>query len=132
MRMDGGLAAALIALVGTIIAALIGYATSRLTSSTQRHTTEVEARGPEWQSFLEEVRKDNQDTKDELNSRIERLAAKVGRLEDEVKRVTGKYQVSLNYLLEWRRKHPRDPLVDKLPTELRPDLPVWWPPSADD
>ena len=118
---------ALIAMISAVVVAGIGYASTKLTSSTQKKTTEVEARGPEWQAFLTEVRAENQKTKDELNGKIERLNAKVQSLEDGLKRVTGKYQASLAYILQWRRKHPRDPLIDALPAEIREDLPAYWP-----
>ena len=118
---------ALIAMISAVVVAGIGYASTRLTSSTQKKTTEVEARGPEWQAFLTEVRAENQKTKDELNGKIDRLNAKVQSLEDGLKRVTGKYQASLAYILQWRRKYPRDSLIDVLPSEIREDLPSYWP-----
>ena len=118
---------ALIAMISAVAVAGIGYASTKLTSSTQKKTTEVEARGPEWQAFLTEVRAENQKTKDELNGKIDRLNAKVQSLEDGLKRVTGKYQASLAYILQWRRKYPRDPLIDALPPEIREDLPAYWP-----
>ena len=73
------------------------------------------------------MRAENQKTKDELNGKIDRLNSKVQSLEDGLKRVTGKYQISLNYILQWRRKYPRDSLVDALPPEIREDLPAYWP-----
>ena len=118
---------ALIAMVSAVVVAGIGYATTKLTSSTQKKTAEVEARGPEWQAFLTEVRAENQKTKDELNGKIDRLNIKVKDLEDGLKRISSKYQVSLSYILQWRRKHPRDPLIDALPPEIREDLPAYWP-----
>ena len=118
---------ALIAMVSAVVVAGIGYATTKLTSSTQKKTAEVEARGPEWHAFLTEVRAENQKTKDELNGKIDRLNLKVKDLEDGLKRISSKYQVSLNYILQWRRKYPRDPLVDVLPAEIREDLPSYWP-----
>lgn len=121
------LGSALIAMVSAVVVAGIGYATTKLTSSTQKKTAEVEARGPEWQAFLTEVRAENQKTKDELNGKIDRLNVKVKDLEDGLKRISGKYQVSLSYILQWRRKHPRDPLIDALPPEIREDLPAYWP-----
>lgn len=121
------LGSALIAMVSAVVVAGIGYATTKLTSSTQKKTAEVEARGPEWQAFLTEVRAENQKTKDELNGKIDRLNLKVKDLEDGLKRISSKYQVSLSYILQWRRKHPRDPLIDALPPEIREDLPAYWP-----
>lgn len=119
-----------IGLIGAVTA-LIGvpsaYFTAKMTASSQTEAAEVEARGPEWQAFLTEVRAENQKTKDELNGKIDRLNSKVQSLEDGLKRVTGKYQVSLSYILQWRRKHPRDPLIDALPAEIREDLPAYWP-----
>ena len=121
------LGSALIAMVSAVVVAGIGYATTKLTSSTQKKTAEVEARGPEWHAFLTEVRAENQKTKDELNGKIDRLNLKVKDLEDGLKRISSKYQVSLSYILQWRRKHPRDPLIDALPSEIREDLPAYWP-----
>ena len=121
------LGSALIAMVSAVVVAGIGYATTKLTSSTQKKTAEVEARGPEWHAFLTEVRAENQKTKDELNGKIDRLNIKVRDLEDGLKRISSKYQVSLSYILQWRRKHPRDPLIDALPPEIREDLPSYWP-----
>ena len=118
---------ALIAMISAVVVAGIGYATTKLTSSTQKKTAEVEARGPEWQAFLTEVRAENQKTKDELNGKIDRLNLKVKDLEDGLKRISSKYQVSLSYILQWRRKHPCDPLIDALPPEIREDLPAYWP-----
>lgn len=121
------LGSALIAMVSAVVVAGIGYATTKLTSSTQKKTAEVEARGPEWHAFLTEVRAENQKTKDELNGKIDRLNIKVKDLEDGLKRISSKYQVSLSYILQWRRKHPRDSLIDALPPEIREDLPAYWP-----
>ena len=121
------LGSALIAMVSAVVVAGIGYATTKLTSSTQKKTAEVEARGPEWHAFLTEVRAENQKTKDELNGKIDRLNVKVKDLEDGLKRISSKYQVSLSYILQWRRKYPRDSLVDALPAEIREDLPSYWP-----
>ena len=121
------LGSALIAMISAVAVAGIGYATTKLTSSTQKKTAEVEARGPEWHAFLTEVRAENQKTKDELNGKIDRLNLKVKDLEDGLKRISSKYQVSLSYILQWRRKHPRDPLIDALPSEIREDLPAYWP-----
>ena len=121
------LGSALIAMVSAVVVAGIGYATTKLTSSTQKKTAEVEARGPEWHAFLTEVRAENQKTKDELNGKIDRLNLKVKDLEDGLKRISSKYQVSLSYILQWRRKYPRDPLIDVLPSEIREDLPAYWP-----
>ena len=50
---------ALIAMISAVVVAGIGYATTKLTSSTQKKTAEVEARGPEWQAFLTAVRRAN-------------------------------------------------------------------------
>ena len=118
---------ALIAMVSAVVVAGIGYATTKLTSSTQKKTAEVEARGPEWQAFLTGVRAENQKTKDALNGKIDRLNLKVRDLEDGLKRISSKYQVSLSYILQWRRKYPRDSLIDALPPEIREDLPAYWP-----
>jgi uncharacterized protein YlxW (UPF0749 family) len=113
--------------VSAIVVGLISFFGAKNAANKQKETKEVEARGPEWQAFLTEVRAENQKTKDELNGKIDRLNIKVKDLEDGLKRISGKYQVSLSYILQWRRKHPRDPLIDALPPEIREDLPAYWP-----
>ena len=132
---------ALIAMLSAVAVAGIGYASTRLTSSTQKKTAEVEARGPDWDRFVERVEKHNAETRAELNGRIDRLQNKVQRLEDkldEKDRVIRekdeliaikdrKYRQALSYALQWRRKYPRDPLVDLAPADLREDLPSYWP-----
>src|SRR5699024_10765519 len=97
------LGSALIAMISAVAVAGIGYATTKLTSSTQKKTAEVEARGPEWQAFLTEVRAENQKTKDELNGKIDRLNLKVKDLEDGLKRISSQFHDSLSIILNARR-----------------------------
>lgn len=132
---------ALIAMLSAVMVAGIGYASTRLTSSTQQKTAEVETRGPDWDRFVERVEKHNAETRAELNGRIDRLQNKVQRLEDkldEKDRVIEekneliaakdrKYRQALTYALQWCRKYPRDPLIDLVPADLCDDLPAHWP-----
>lgn len=122
-----GIVVGIVGAVSTITVGLISFFGTKIASNKQKETKEVEARGPEWQAFLTEVRAENQKTKDELNSKIDLLNSKVQHLEDGLRRVTGKYQLSLNYIMQWRKKHPKDSLIDALPSDLREDLPAYWP-----
>lgn len=122
-----GIIVGIAAAVSTITVGLISFFGAKNAANKQKETKEVEARGPEWQAFLTEVRAENQKTKDELNGKIDRLNSKVQHLEDGLNRVTGKYQLSLNYIMQWRKKHPKDSLIDALPSDLREDLPAYWP-----
>lgn len=122
-----GIIVGIAAAVSTITVGLISFFGAKNAANKQKETKEVEARGPEWQAFLTEVRAENQKTKDELNGKIDRLNSKVQHLEDGLRRVTGKYQLSLNYIMQWRKKHPKDSLIDALPSDLREDLPAYWP-----
>lgn len=134
----------LIGAVGGILAIPVGYFTAKMTASSQKESTEIETRGPDWDRFMERVEKHNTETRKELHGRIDRLQNKVQRLEDkldEKDRVIQekdelieikdrKYRQSLSYALQWRRKYPRDPLIDALPAEIREDLPAYWPRDA--
>ena len=122
---------ALIAMVSAVVVAGIGYATTKLTSSTQKKTAEVEARGPEWQAFLEQVRKENDRAtkrmEEHFGGRIKTLADKVERLEEWKQRMSTKYNLSIAVIARWHRKYPHDELVKSTPQEIREDLPAYWP-----
>ena len=117
------LAAPLFLFAGAIVSGLVSILTARLTSSTQKKTAEIESSGPNWQAFTEEIRKQNEDTKAELNGKIDRLQAKVSRLEDGMKFLQNKYRKAMVRLAAWHRKYPEDPLAGSLPDELMLDMP---------
>lgn len=125
------LGGALVAMVSAVIVASIGYASTRLTSSTQKKTTEVEARGPEWEAFLKQVREENDRAtkrmEEHFGGRIKTLADKVERLEAWKQRMSTKYNLSIAVIDRWHRKYPHDELVKSTPQEIREDLPAYWP-----
>ena len=122
---------ALIAMVSAVVVAGIGYATTKLTSSTQKKTAEVEARGPEWEAFLKQVREENDRAtkrmEEHFGGRIKTLADKVERLEEWKQRMSTKYNLSIAVIARWHRKYPHDELVKSTPQEIREDLPAYWP-----
>ena len=117
------LAAPLFLFAGAIVSGLVSILTARLTSSTQKKTAEIESSGPNWQAFTEEIRKQNEETKSELNGKIDRLQTKVSRLEDGMRSLQMKYRKAMVRLAAWHRKHPEDPLTTSLPDDLAADLP---------
>ena len=125
------LGSALIAMVSAVVVAGIGYATTKLTSSTQKKTAEVEARGPEWEAFLKQVREENDRAtkrmEEHFGGRIKTLADKVERLEEWKQRMSTKYNLSIAVIARWHRKYPHDELVKSTPQEIREDLPAYWP-----
>lgn len=121
--MDEWLGNALLVLAGIIFTGIVSLLTTRLTSSTQKKTAEIESTGPNWQAFMNEVREQNEATKSELNGKIDRLQDKVSRLEDGMRNLQNKYRKAMVRLAAWHRKHPDDPLVDSLPEDLIPDMP---------
>ena len=122
---------ALIAMISAVVVAGIGYASTRLTSSTQKKTTEVEARGPEWEAFLEQVWKENDRAtkrmEEHFGGQIKSLADKVEKLEAWKQRMSTKYNLSIAVIARWHRKYPHDELVKSTPQEIREDLPAYWP-----
>ena len=108
---------------GIIVTSAIAYLTTRLTSKTQKETATIEARGPEWQSFVAEIRQQNADTKQELNEKIDGLQTQVTGLKTEVRSMRGKLTQAMWHIYAWRQKHPNDHLVESLPAELHEDLP---------
>ena len=125
------LGSALIAMVSAVVVAGIGYATTKLTSSTQKKTAEVEARGPEWEAFLEQVWKENDRAtkrmEEHFGGQIKSLADKVEKLEAWKQRMSTKYNLSIAVIARWHRKYPQDELVKSTPQEIREDLPSYWP-----
>lgn len=122
-----GLIGAVTALIGVPAA----YFTAKMTASAQKETTEVEARGPEWQAFLEQVRKENdratERMEEHFGGQIKSLADKVEKLEAWKQRMSTKYNLSIAVIARWHRKYPHDELVKSTPQEIREDLPAYWP-----
>lgn len=112
-----------LALVGIVITGIISWMTAKLTSKTQKATAEIETSGPNWQAFTTEIRKQNEETKNELNQKIEGLQTQVTGLKTEVRSMRGKLTQAMWHIYAWRQKHPNDRLVESLPAELHEDLP---------
>lgn len=121
--MDQWIQNGFLALVGIVITGIISWMTAKLTSKTQKATAEIETRGPEWQSFVAEIRQQNADTKQELNKKIDGLQTQVTGLKTEVRSMRGKLTQAMWHIYAWRQKHPNDHLVESLPAELHEDLP---------
>lgn len=121
--MDEWLGNSLLVLLGIIITGIVTILTTRLTSSTQKKTAEIEANGPSWASFVQEIRAENKSTKDELNGKIDRLRGQVSDLRDEVQSLRGRFAKAMVHIAAWRRNHPESPLMESLPDDLRDDLP---------
>lgn len=121
----------LIGAIGGILAIPVGYFTAKMTASSQKESKEIEARGPEWESFLEQVRKENDRAKERMEEhfggQIKKLADKVERLEAWKQRMSTKYNLSIAVIARWHRKYPHDDLVKNTPQEIREDLPAYWP-----
>ena len=116
------LAAPLFLFAGAIVSGLVSILTARLTSSTQKKTAEIESSGPSWKSFTEEIRKQNEETKSDLNGKIDRMQAKVSRLEDGMRSLSSRYHKALVRLGAWQRRYPDDPLTVSMPEELVRDM----------
>lgn len=112
-----------LALMGVVITGIISWMTAKLTSKTQKATAEIETSGPNWQAFTAEIRKQNEETKNELNQKIDGLQTQVTGLKTEVRSMRGKLTKAMVHISAWRRRHPDDPLVRSLPEELHDDLP---------
>ena len=121
----------LIGAIGGILAIPVGYITAKMTASSQKESKEIEAPGPEWESFLEQVRKENdratERMEEHFGGEIKKLADKVERLEAWKQRMSTKYNLSIAVIARWHRKYPHDELVKSTPQEIREDLPAYWP-----
>ena len=129
------LATPLLVFAGIVITGIVSWLTTKLTSSTQKKTAEIEASGPSWKSFTEEIRKQNEETKSELNGKIDRLQTKVSNLEDGMRSLSSRYHKALVRLGAWHRRYPDDPLTGSIPEELVRDMQYnylsWQYPSDD-
>lgn len=131
----------LIGAVGGILAIPVGYFTAKMTASSQKESTEIETRGPDWDRFMERVEKHNAETRAQLNGRIDRLQNKVQRLEDKlaekdklieekdalIELKERRYQVAITRLARFAEKYPNDPLSKSIPHEIRDDMPAYRP-----
>ena len=131
----------LIGAVGGILAIPVGYFTAKMTASSQKESTEIETRGPDWDRFMERVEKHNAETRAQLNGRIDRLQNKVQRLEDKLaekdklieekdellKQKDRLYRLALDELSRFLRKYPEDEITESIPREVQEALRTYWP-----
>ena len=126
-----GIIAGVITAVSAITVGLISFFGAKNAANKQKETKEVEARGPEWESFLEQVRKENDRAtkrmEEHFGGQIKSLADKVEKLEAWKQRMSTKYNLSIAVIARWHRKYPHDELVKSTPQEIREDLPAYWP-----
>lgn len=121
--------------------AAFSFLGTKVTATAQKKTAEVEARGPEWSSFLDEVRKENQRTKDDLNGRIDRLQTKVQRLEDKIaakdrlierkdaliEKKDQLLHLAMSELARFVRKFPDDAVTRSISYEIKDEMSAYWP-----
>lgn len=131
----------LIGAVGGILAIPVGYFTAKMTASSQKESTEIETRGPDWDRFMERVEKHNAETRAQLNGRIDRLQNKVQRLEDKlaekdrlieqkdalIEKKDQLLHLAMSELARVVRKFPDDAVTRSISFELKEEMSAYWP-----
>lgn len=131
----------LIGAVGGILAIPVGYFTAKMTASSQKESTEIETRGPDWDRFMERVEKHNAETRAQLNDRIDRLQNKVQRLEDKlaekdklieqkdalIEKKDQLLHLAMSELARFVRKFPDDVVTRSIAYELKDEMSAYWP-----
>lgn len=125
--MDSAVTVAIVTLLGTLFAGVLGVWGQRVVARSQERTKREESRGPEWESFLTQVNEANErqqawleKTVEGQNEQISDLKRTVRRLEDNLSDVEGKYSQSLVVIRNFRRVHP-DTIV-YIPAVIQADL----------
>lgn len=96
--------------------------TQRVSSSAQKQVSEVETRGPEWETFFDTVKGWTEKQLESRDKDIEGLTQKVDSLRSKVDSLQGKYRAALRYARAWRLLHPESVQDVDVPLEIAEDI----------
>lgn len=116
------LGSALIAMVSAVVVAVIGYASTRLTSSTQKRAAEIEARGPEWESFTKSIREWTNEQLEARDKSIAEMRGEIAELRDKLEVWKSRYFIAVTHIRQWRLRHPESVADMPIPDELENDF----------
>ncbi|MBV7302943.1 hypothetical protein [Corynebacterium sp. TAE3-ERU2] len=111
--------------VGSVLVALITWASSRTTARSERESKEIEARGPEWQAYSAEIREWVKMQLAEQDKKISALEKQVAKLQLRADEWKTKYLAALHHIRQWRCTFPAGmvgPDRLEIPPEIANDL----------
>lgn len=104
--------------IGGIIAAGLTYLGVRVTSKASTEAKRIEAQGPDWRGFTEEIRQSVAEQKE----RIAELEQKVDSLQKAVESIKRKYWAAVAGLRRVARESPTALATARLPPDVHEDV----------
>ena len=118
MPVDGPLATIIVAVIG-VAGTVIG---SVLTEKNQKKKAELEARGPEWESFTNSIREWTNEQLKERDKSIAEMRGEIAELRDKLEVWKSRYFIAVNHIRKWRLRHPESVADMPIPDELENDF----------
>lgn len=110
------------ALVGVIVAPLLGWVTAKTTGKAQREAAEIEARGPEWQAYVSEVKQWTREQLAERDKEIGELKDRMEILASRVEKWKTLYFKAVHVIRQWQLTYPQGIEIIPLPAEIADDI----------
>lgn len=113
---------AIATIAAAAISALAMWIGNLLTGRTQKGVANIEARGPEWEAFTQQIQEWTNKQLAERDEDIAQLRVEVSSLRDKLEVWRSRYFIAVHYIRQWRLRHPES--VDELPIpdELEQDF----------
>ncbi|MHC9804689.1 hypothetical protein ACQXZ0_11240 [Corynebacterium diphtheriae] len=109
-------------LLGGGLVAIIGYFTARVTARAQKESAEVEAKGPEWQAYVQEMKDWTTAQLKERDVLISKLEVEVGELREKLEVWKSRYYAAIHYIRTLHLSFPDSRTMHPVPDELEQDF----------
>lgn len=109
-------------LLGGGLVAIIGYFTARVTARAQKESAEVEAKGPEWQAYVQEMKDWTSKQLKERNEMIARLQDQLNQIQEKLDLWRTRYYAAVHYIRELHLAYPGAREKYPVPDELEQDF----------
>ena len=118
MPVDGPLATIIVAVIGVAGTVIGGVLTDR----NQKKKAELEARGPEWESFTKSIREWTNEQLEARDKSINEMRVEIAELRDKLEVWKSRYFIAVNHIRQWRLKHPESVAEMPIPAALENDF----------
>ncbi|HFG8808113.1 TPA: hypothetical protein ACGIY5_001480 [Corynebacterium striatum] len=118
MPVDGPLATIIVAIIG-VAGTVIG---SVLTEKSQKKKSELETRGPEWESFTKSIREWTNEQLEARDKSTNEMRVEIADLRDKLEVWKSRYFIAANHIRQWRLRHPESVADMPIPDELENDF----------
>ncbi|AKN77509.1 hypothetical protein HO100_11445 [Corynebacterium ulcerans] len=109
-------------LLGGGLVAIIGFFTAKVTARAQKESAEVEARGPEWQAYVQEMKTWTTEQLKERDVLISKLEMEVREVREKLEVWKSRYYVAIHYIRTLLLAFPEALKKHPIPDELDQDF----------